>query len=108
MSIVRRNVSQRNERKPEAIRLLRKGKITVEQAAKLTGAPISGVVGWMKLAGLPIPPEYSAPRRRPKDPQAARGEPVRSPAPTPVASSRKRASAPRAGTATPRKRTPAL
>jgi hypothetical protein len=61
--------SATNPRKAEALAKLRKGKITVEQAAKLTGAPISGVVGWMRLAGLEIPEEYARPRREP----AARG-----------------------------------
>jgi hypothetical protein len=55
--------SAENPKKREAIAKLRKGKITIEQAAKLTGAPISGVVGWMKLAGLEIPDEYRKPRR---------------------------------------------
>lgn len=58
--------SATNPRKAEALAKLRRGKITVEQAAKLTGAPISGVIGWMKLAGLEIPEEYMRPRRAPQ------------------------------------------
>jgi hypothetical protein len=54
-----------NPKKREALAKLRRGKITVEQAAKLTGAPISGVIGWMKLAGLDVPEEYARPRRAP-------------------------------------------
>jgi hypothetical protein len=57
--------SAENPRKREALAKLRRGKITIAQAAKLTGAPISGVVGWMKLAGLEIPEEYRRPRRAP-------------------------------------------
>jgi hypothetical protein len=55
-----------NPKKREALAKLRRGKITIEQAAKITGAPISGVVGWMKLAGLEIPEEYRQPRRAAK------------------------------------------
>ncbi|WP_018407674.1 hypothetical protein [Methylocystis rosea] len=58
--------SATNPRKAEALAKLRRGKITIPQAAKLTGAPISGVVGWMKLAGLEIPEEYRRPRRAPR------------------------------------------
>jgi hypothetical protein len=55
--------SAENPKKCEALAKLRRGKITVEQAAKLTEAPISGVIGWMKLAKIPIPEKYLAPRR---------------------------------------------
>jgi hypothetical protein len=57
--------SAENPKKREALAKLRRGKITIEQAAKLTGAPISGVIGWMKLAGLEIPEEYGRRRRAP-------------------------------------------
>jgi hypothetical protein len=54
-----------NPKKREALAKLRRGKITVAQAAKLTGAPISGVIGWMRLAKIPVPEEYAQPRRSP-------------------------------------------
>jgi hypothetical protein len=57
--------SAENPKKREALAKLRRGKITVQQASRLTGAPISGVIGWMKLAGLEIPEEYRRPRRAP-------------------------------------------
>lgn len=58
--------SATNPRKAEALAKLRRGRITVAQAAALTGAPVSGVIGWMKIAGLGIPEEYRKPRRAPK------------------------------------------
>ncbi|MFO1102481.1 MAG: hypothetical protein U1E20_06230 [Methylocystis sp.] len=57
--------SAENPKKREALTKLRRGKITIEQAAKLTGAPVSGVIGWMRLAGIEIPEEYTRPRRAP-------------------------------------------
>ena len=57
--------SAENPRKREALVKLRRGTITIAQAAKLTGAPVSGVIGWMRLAGIEIPEEYTRPRRAP-------------------------------------------
>jgi hypothetical protein len=59
--------SATNPRKREALAKLRRGKITIEQAAKITGAPIGGVIGWMKLAKIPVPEEYARPRRAPPE-----------------------------------------
>jgi hypothetical protein len=58
--------SAENPRKREALAKLRRGKITVEQAAKFAGVPVSGIVGWAKLAKIPLPEEYLRPRRSPK------------------------------------------
>ena len=43
---------------------LRRGTLTIPKAAKLADVPISGVIGWMKLARIPIPPPYNATRRK--------------------------------------------
>jgi hypothetical protein len=59
-----RIVSQRNPNKRAILAKLRKGTITIPKAAKLADAPISGVIGWMKLANIPIPAPYNASRRK--------------------------------------------
>lgn len=57
--------SATNPRKAEVLKQLRKGKLTVEQAAKLADVPVSGIVGWAKLAKIPLPEKYLQPRRSP-------------------------------------------
>jgi hypothetical protein len=42
---------------------LRSGALTIDKAAKLTAVPISGVIGWMKLARIPIPEPYATRRK---------------------------------------------
>lgn len=59
--------SAENPKKREALAKLRRGKISVEQAAKLAGVPVSGIIGWAKLAKIPLPEKYLAPRRRARD-----------------------------------------
>lgn len=56
-----------NPQKRDVLANLKKGKITIPQAAKRADVPISGIVGWMRLAGLEIPDEYNQPRRRPRE-----------------------------------------
>ncbi|RTL90805.1 MAG: hypothetical protein EKK29_01390, partial [Hyphomicrobiales bacterium] len=41
------------------IREIRRGKLTIEGAARKFGVPTSGIVGWMKIAKMKIPEEYS-------------------------------------------------
>jgi transposase-like protein len=47
----------------QIVREIRKGKISIAAASRRYGVPISGICGWLKLAGVPIPEEYSRPRR---------------------------------------------
>ncbi|MGD9656202.1 MAG: hypothetical protein AB7U61_00955 [Methylocystis sp.] len=54
-----------NPKKREALAKLRRGKITIAQAAKFAGVPVSGIVGWAKLEKIPLSPEYLRPRRAP-------------------------------------------
>jgi len=61
----RTHVCPVNPHKAAALRQLRAGEITIPQAAKLTGAPVSGVIGWMRLARIAIPAEFDRPRRSP-------------------------------------------
>lgn len=49
------------------IREIRRGKLTIEGAARKFGVPTSGIVGWMKIAKMKIPEEYSKPRRERSD-----------------------------------------
>ncbi len=45
------------------LRAIKNKKLTIEGAARKFGVPVSGVLGWCRLAGLPIPPELDWPRR---------------------------------------------
>ncbi len=45
------------------LRAIKSKKLTIEGAARKYGVPTSGVIGWMKLAGMKIPEEYNRPRR---------------------------------------------
>lgn len=53
-----------NHRKRKAIANVRAGKMTVPQAARFAGVPLSGMVGWLKLAKIEIPADYLQPRRK--------------------------------------------
>lgn len=55
---------QRNAHKRTLLAQLRSKATTVERAAKTAGVPISGIIGWMKLARIPIPEPYNTPRRK--------------------------------------------
>ena len=50
---------RRHPQKRTLIALLRKGMITVQDAARSAGIPVSGVLAWMRIAGIPIPPEHT-------------------------------------------------
>ena len=62
-----RIVSQRNPDRATILAKIKRGKLTPRQAASKYAVPVSGVIGWMKLAGLPIPEQYSRPRRKQRD-----------------------------------------
>ncbi|RTL84724.1 MAG: hypothetical protein EKK29_13845 [Hyphomicrobiales bacterium] len=49
--------------KRQILRAIKKGELTIPQAARRFELPIGGVVTMLRAAGLPIPPEYSKPRR---------------------------------------------
>ncbi|MEK4035837.1 hypothetical protein WOC76_04250 [Methylocystis sp. IM3] len=49
--------------KRRILRAIKKGELTIPQAARRFELPIGGVVTMMRAAGLPIPPEYERPRR---------------------------------------------
>lgn len=67
-------VSQPNPDKAKILRAIKRGKLTPAQAAKKYGIPLSGVLGWMRLAKIPIPAELNRPHRRPRSkPTLARG-----------------------------------
>lgn len=61
---VSRIVSQINYKKREAIAKVRAGKMTIPKAARFAGVPISGMVGWLRIAGVRIPDEFNQPRRK--------------------------------------------
>jgi hypothetical protein len=57
-------VAQHNPMRAKIILKLAAGKLTVEKAAKVAQVPISGVLGWMKMAGIPIPMKHQNRRNR--------------------------------------------
>jgi len=63
-----RIVAQKNPDRATMLSKINRGKMTPRQAAARYGVPVSGVIGWMKLAGLEIPEEYAQPRRKPREP----------------------------------------
>jgi hypothetical protein len=57
-----RIVSQTNPLKRKVLTELRRNKITVEQAARKAAVPVSGILGWMRLAKITIPEKHAGPR----------------------------------------------
>ena len=57
---------QLNPMKRRVLSRLRAGKMTIRAAATMAQVPISGIVGWMRIDGLPVPEEYNQPRRKPR------------------------------------------
>jgi hypothetical protein len=53
-----------NPHRAKIVRAIKRGELTIAQAARRYGVPQSGIVGWLKLAGVAIPPEYDRPRRQ--------------------------------------------
>lgn len=52
-----------NERKNIVLKHIKSGKWSIEIASKRSGIPISGIVGWCKLEGIPLPEKHQGPRR---------------------------------------------
>jgi hypothetical protein len=59
-----RITSATNPLKRKVLAELRRKKITVEQAARKASVPVSGILGWMRLAKIAIPEKHAGPRRR--------------------------------------------
>ena len=66
-----RITSATNPLKRKVLAALRRNKITVEQAARKAAVPVSGILGWMRLAKITIPEKHAGPRRNPKSSAAA-------------------------------------
>ncbi|MEK4035315.1 hypothetical protein WOC76_07050 [Methylocystis sp. IM3] len=49
--------------KRQILRAIKKGEMTIPQAARRFELPIGGVVTMMRAAGMKIPEEFSKPRR---------------------------------------------
>lgn len=60
-----RIVAQRNPHKTKILMLVRKGKITVPEAARRAQVPISAIVGWCRIHKVPLPPKYEDHTHRP-------------------------------------------
>ena len=60
------SVARMNYRKREAIANVRSGKMTIPEAARFARVPLWGMVGWLKLAKVPVPPEFIQPHRQPR------------------------------------------
>jgi transposase-like protein len=52
-----------NPHKREIVRKIKRGELTIPQAARRYDVPQSGVIGWLRMAGVKIPPEFDRPRR---------------------------------------------
>jgi hypothetical protein len=59
-----RVIAQKNPKRTIALANIKSGKMTVPQAAKFAGAPVSGIVGWCRLAKIALPAEYDNRRHR--------------------------------------------